>query len=134
MQGTVTKRGVSKNGKPTLHVDGKLYFAGKCDVSELSVGDKISFEAHAFSDDGQLWTIDKWGKLPQENGSMRVSGGAAPDTFHPYAPPVGGSLDEPTLRFISNCVGSAISAKTLTEPEDIEKWVSAARNAIRGQS
>ena len=133
MQGTVTKRGVSKNGKPTLHVDGKLYFAGKCDVSELSVGDKISFEAHAFSDDGQLWTIDKWGKLPRENGEMRVPGGMAQHPSHPYPMPAG-SLDEPTLRFISNCVGSAISAKTLTEPEDIEKWVSAARNAIRGQS
>ena len=133
MQGTVTKFSQTKNGKPTIYIDDKMYFVGRCDVSGLNVGDRIDFDGHAFSDDGKLWGLDKWGKLPKENGEMRVPGGMAPHPSHPYPMPAG-SLDEPTLRFISNCVGSAISAKTLTEPEDIEKWVSAARNAIRGQS
>ena len=133
MQGTVTRFSHTKNGKPTIYIDDKMYFVGRCDVSGLNVGDRIDFDGHAFSDDGKLWGLDKWGKLPKENGSMHVPGGMAPHPSHPYPTPAG-SLDEPTLRFISNCVGSAISAKTLTEPEDIEKWVSAARNAIRGQS
>ena len=38
-------------------------------------------------------------------------------------------MDEAGLRFVSNCVGQAIAAGTLKEPEDIEKWFAAARNA-----
>ena len=138
MQGTVTRFSKTKNGKPTIYIDDKMYFVGRCDVSGLSVGDRIDFEGHAFSDDGKLWGLDKWGKLPKENGEMRVPGGMqqtvvnSPVTMHPYT--TGGSLDEPTLRFISNCVGSAITAGTIKDPMEIEKWVSAARNAIRGQS
>ena len=131
MQGTVTKLGVSKNGKPIIYVDGKLYFAGKCDISELVVGDLISFEGHAFSDDGKLWGLDKWGKLPKPNGTtfQESANRAMPRPTTPT-----GSLDEPVLRFISNCVGSAITAGTIKDPADIERWVSAARNAITAQT
>lgn len=130
MTGTVTKFATTKNGKPTIYIDQKMYFVGRCDVSGVSVGDHLSFEAHAFSDDGKLWGLDKWAKVPNGNG---VSGPNLGQPIQPYerAAP---ALDEPTLRFISNCVGSAITAGTIKEPEAIEKWVSAARNALKAQS
>jgi hypothetical protein len=131
MQGTVTKLGVSKNLKPILYIDGKLYFAGKCDISELAVGDLISFEGHAFSEDGKLWGLDKWGKLPKPTQFAGNGTQGGPGT-RPTTP--SGSLDEPVLRFISNCVGNAISAGMCTAPDQIEKWVSAARNAITAQT
>ena len=131
MQGTVTKFSQTKNGKPTIYIDEKMYFIGRCDVSGLNVGDPISFEAHAFSDDGKLWGLDKWGKLPSNGAAMVPLARVESRPAHTIP---SGSLDEPTLRFISNCVGSAITAGTIKEPEQIEKWVSAARNALKGQS
>jgi hypothetical protein len=130
MQGTVTKFSTTKNGKATIYIDEKMYFVGRCNVDGLQVGDRISFEGKTFGSEGQFWGLDKWGKLPNGNGNVPL---ARVESRPVHTTPTG-SLDEPTLRFISNCVGSAITAGTIKDPEQIEKWVSAARNALRGQS
>ncbi len=47
------------------------------------------------------------------------------------APSTGGKLTEPELRFVSNVVGSAIMAKTLTDPMEIGTWAKAAAAAVK---
>ena len=133
MQGTVTKFGTTKNGKQTIYIDEKMYFVGRCDVAGLQPGDLISFEAHAFSDDGKLWGLDKWGKLPNGNGAMVPLARVESRPVHTIPT---GSRDEPvrTDPAISNWIAHAIQAGLIKDPEDIEKWVSAARNALKGQS
>ena len=42
-----------------------------------------------------------------------------------------GRLTEPELRFVSNVVGSAITAKTLTGPHEIGIWAKAAAAAVK---
>jgi hypothetical protein len=116
MEGTVQKRGVSKKGSPMLTIDGKLYFAGKCDVSTLRVGDRISFDGHAFSEDGKLWSIDSYTLIEAERKYAPSAGNASIPL--PETP----EISEPHLRFISNCVGSALLAKTVTTPEEIDTW------------
>ena len=125
MQGTVTKFAQTKNGKPTIYIDSKMYFVGRCDVSGLGVGDRIDFDAHAFSEDGKLWGLDKWGKLPKDNGDMRVTGGSAPAPFHPYETPTtgGGSWDEPMRQTCSNIINGLAHAGTLKNLDEVEMWV-----------
>jgi hypothetical protein len=133
--GIVTDRGTSQKGKATIHIDNQLYYAGNTDLGTLTVGDQVEFDASSFAD-GKLWGINKGWKLvkgvnkyapsvPQPQGPI-----AAP--ARPHAAPER-APNEAELRFISNCVGSAISAGTIKEPEQIEKWTSAARNALREQ-
>ena len=43
----------------------------------------------------------------------------------------GVNLSEPELRFVSNVVGSAITAKTLLDPTEIGVWAKAAAAAVR---
>ena len=131
-QGTVQGYATSRNGKPTVTIDGQLYYLGKTQLT-AEVGERISFEAKAFGERGDLWGINKWGKLPS-NGSQQMET-RPPAPLHPYtADPIPTvASDDATLRFISNCVGQAIKAKTITDPTDIEIWVSAARNALKSQ-
>jgi hypothetical protein len=41
--GIVGAKDVSKNGKQKLNINGKWYFAGRCDTSALQVGNRIDF-------------------------------------------------------------------------------------------
>ena len=43
----------------------------------------------------------------------------------------GVGLSEPELRFVSNVVGSAITAKTLTDPMEVSVWAKAAAAAVK---
>ena len=118
MQGTVTRFSQTKNGKATVYIDDKMYFVGRCDVSGLNVGDLISFEGHAFSEDGKLWGLDKWAKLPKPNG-------AAPRPTTPS-----GSLDEPMRQTCSNILASLAKAGTLKSPDELDVWVAAIKAAF----
>jgi hypothetical protein len=136
--GIVTDRGTSAKGKPTIHIDNQLYYAGRTDLAGLTVGDKISFDSTAFGDRGDLWSINPGWKLLEGASKYPPSIQPVNVVFPPAAParpnaPPERAPNEAELRFISNCVGSAISAGTIKEPEQIEKWTSAARNALREQ-
>jgi hypothetical protein len=120
-EGTVTAMGVSKNGKPTVTVDGKLYYSGRCTLTDVKVGDRISFEASSFGTRGDLWGLDSWGKVSGAVGST------APPASHPRA------SDDAEMRFISNCVGQAIAAGTIEKPDEIDAWFQAARDALKNE-
>jgi hypothetical protein len=117
-EGTVTHRKVSKKGAPVIVIDGHDYYAGKTDVSSIVVGDKISFDSAEFAPG--LYGLQSW-KLVA--GAPKYP----PSTSSPAAFTEGERLT------ISNWVGQAIGAGTIKNPEELEKWVSAAKNAIRNQ-
>src|SRR5271169_3570348 len=74
-QGTIERFAQSTNGKPKVLIEGAWYFLGKTDMSSAVVGDSITFEANAFGKDGNLWGINKWGKVPR--GTVMTAGMAA---------------------------------------------------------
>lgn len=121
-QGTIQEFGSSQNGKPKVKIDGHWYFLGRVKLDGVKVGDAISFEASAFGERGNLWGLDKWGRLPSAPQPAQQSNG------RDHALPEGERL------CVSNWVGQAIAAGAIKNPEDIEKWVGAARGALRSQS
>jgi hypothetical protein len=129
MEGTVTGRTTSKKGNPVIKIDGKAYVATKLDVSRLQIGDRISFDAHTFGD-GNVWGMDSYELIAP--GQKYPSPSAQPPVA--AAPTASQPVTEGERLSISNWVGQAIAAGCIKSPEEIEKWVSAARNAIRAQS
>lgn len=121
-EGTVNELGLSTKGKQKIKIDGQWYFAGRCKLDGVSPGDRLSYEASAFGERGDLWGLDKWAKLPP----LPASNGHAKSN-----PAVS---DDAEMRFISNCVGQAIAAGTIKDPSEIEKWYAAARSALHSQS
>lgn len=113
--GTVNEFCQSRNGKPQVKIDGKYYFVGKCNIEALSVGDKIEFEFNKFGNQGTLYGLQTWKPVRAANGSPAHTDNAV--------------SDDATMRFISNVVGSAIVAKTITEPGQIRAWYRAAKAA-----
>lgn len=117
-QGVVNEIGRSQKGTPKLKIDGKWYPAGRLNIDGIQPGSRVEYEVGSFQ--GQ-------------NGPV-----ACLNNVRPIAPPpaVNGKgtnsavSDDAEMRFISNCVGQAIAAKTLIDPVDIAKWVAAARGAI----
>lgn len=116
--GTVQELGRSRAGKPTVKVDGKLYFAGKCNIDGLQVGSKIDFTSNSFTTDSgkELWGLQSW---------KPVSNGAAPAQHSPTA------LDDADRPFISNVVAHAIQAGHIKTPAEIAGWARAAQRALR---
>lgn len=49
----------------------------------------------------------------------------------PKASPQDYGLGEPELRFISNVVGQAILAKTISDPDQVSLWAKAARATLK---
>lgn len=132
-EGTVNELGVSKNGKAKIKIDGKWYFAGRCKIDGVSPGERLQFEASAFGEKGDLWGLDNWAKLPPPVGIQIDPGTPVPKITGNTISPVYTGFDEAQMRFISNCVGQAIAAGTIKQPEDIEKWFAAARSALKSQ-
>ncbi len=148
MEGTVTARGQSKTGKPTITIDGKLYYAGRTDLAGLVSGDRLEFTATAFGDRGNLYGIDKGWKLvqgaqrypqqpPQSNGIASPSAPLRPDQVWP-APSVGvpvnrlgAPVQDSERPAISNWIAAAIAAGKIESCVDILPWVRAAKQALR---
>jgi hypothetical protein len=119
IEGIVNEVGVTQKGSPKLKVNGEWYYAGKCDVSSVKVGDSISMEVKSFGEAGNLWGIQKWAKLP-----------TAPQAFLAKPSAVSGDAEQ---RFISNCVGQAITAGLIKTPAQITAWVLGAKRALTAE-
>lgn len=128
MIGTVQELGASKNGKPKVKIDGIWYFAGRCDISTVKPGNVLDFTFSEFGEPRngkRMRGLDNWAftsqaSIPHAAEVQAKLGEPAPSNY----------IDEAELRFISNVVGSAISAGTLKEPQDVTKWAIAARGAL----
>ena len=125
MIGTITAVNRSKSGKALrITLNGKVYNAFLDSGLDGAMGKVI--DAQITPDKGYGEGIGQWAYSTQ----------AAP----PQASnaPTGASktysdvkLSEAELRFISNVVGSAITAKTLTDPLEVSVWAKAAAAAVK---
>lgn len=117
--------GTAKTGKSLRIKAGGEWYGAK-----LNSGIKAGTTIDAEIEDGQYgkWIV----AYKQVNGAQAAqSTGASPS---PAAPPNGGDhqgLTEAEMRFVSNCVGQAILAKTIDIPDQISRWAKAARMALK---
>lgn len=121
MQGVVNERGQSQRGTPKLKIDGTWYVASRLNLDGIQAGTHVEYEAGSFpgQDGKQIKCVNKIRPIaPPANGTGNGKGAVS---------------DDAEMRFISNCVGQAIAAKTITDPIDIAKWVAAARGAMHPQ-
>lgn len=118
--GVVTAFETSRNGKAKVKIDAAWMFAGRCDISGMKTGDRVEYIAEEFGSPGQN------GKRPLGLQKWRpvVNGSGQPETASTVT-----EADE--LRFVSNVVGSACAAGTIKTPEELQKWVVAARAGLK---
>lgn len=132
--GTVQAIGKSRSGKPTVTVDGQVYSASHVNLQGLRIGDRIEMDtASSMYNGSQIWFLKGWklitaapkGPLPQKP-SQWIDAPSAPVS------PQGG-LSEAERIFAYGVVTAAITAKLVIDPQGVEKWVCAAKNALRSQ-
>jgi hypothetical protein len=117
----VQEYGKSSGGKPKVKASGKWFFLGK-EIEQPPMGTSVEIKEGSFrAGDKTFATIEAW----------RPAGGG--NAQQPPAAPPAGYVDEASMRFISNCVGSAISAQTIKEPGQILSWFQAAKAALDGK-
>jgi hypothetical protein len=122
----VQEYGQSQSGAPKVKASGNWYFLNK-DLDKPPMG-QIEIKEGSFKmGDKTFKTIEAW--RPAGGNGQTQHTGASPS---PAVPPAGDYIDEASMRFISNCVGQAIAAKTITEPGQILPWFEAAKAALRG--
>lgn len=141
MEGTITARGQSKNGKATITIDGQLHYAGNTDLAGLTVGDRISYTQTSFAN-GRLWGIDKGWKLisaaqkynppfyPQGQ-PQSPSAAPAPANAATAASEKPSGITEGERLTISNWVAAAIQVGIIKDPVDMGIWAASACQAIR---
>lgn len=117
----VQEYGKSAGGKPKVKASGKWFFLGR-DIEQPPLGASVEIKEGSFkAGDATFATIEAW----------RPAGGG--NTQQPPAAPPAGYVDEASMRFISNCVGSAIAAGTIKEPGQLLSWFQAAKAALEGK-
>lgn len=115
--GTVQEIGKTQKGSTKIKIDGQWYFPGRNVKGSLpSVGQSIEFDWKTFGDQGNLRSLESY-TIKQ---ASRGNGHAAAVS------------DDAEMRFISNCVGQAIAAKTIVDPNEIAVWFRAAKRALAG--
>lgn len=134
-QGTVQAIGTSRSNKPIVTIDGQVYSASKVNLAGMMVGDVIEFDSNSSVYNGAtVWFLNSWKATGVHNSppthTHRVQANAAPT---PSPSPQGG-LSEAERIFSYGVVTEAIKAGLVKEPEGIEKWVCAAKNALRNQN
>lgn len=120
MIGTVDRVEKSKSGKSwRVKIGPKYYGAGFDSQISGASGKSIDFNF----EDGEFGPWIKSWAYAQDN----------PVPTSPQAPnsPQKAGLEEHELRFVSNVVGSAITAKTLTDPLQISVWAKAAAATVK---
>lgn len=124
----VQEHGQSQSGSPKVKADGKWYFLNKS-LDYPPVNSNIEIKEGSFTMGNKTFpTIEAW-RPAGGNGAQAPQHHAQA----PAAPPAGDYIDEASMRFISNCVGQAIAAKTITEPGQIRQWFQAAKAALNGE-
>jgi len=123
---TVQEYGQSQSGSPKVKASGKWYFLNKS-LDRPPMGAVEIKEGSFQMGDKTFPTIEAW-RPAGGNGHTQHNAQPAP-----AAPPAGDYVDEASMRFISNCVGSAITSGTIKEPGQILAWFTAAKAALNGQ-
>jgi hypothetical protein len=127
---TAQEYGQSQKGAPKVKANGVWYFLGR-DLANPPLNQSVEVRTGSFTaGDKTFPTIEAWRPVP----AIQQGAGAHANPQKPANAPVnGGYVDEASMRFISNVVGSAISAKTINEPGQILSWYQAAKAALDGK-
>lgn len=120
----IQEYGQSTNGAPKVKASGVWYFLNK-KLANPPLNTSVEIKEGSFGDRNQFKTIEDW----------RPAGGNGSTQHHAQAPaaPPADYVDEASMRFISNCVGSAITSGTIKEPGQILAWFQAAKAALSGK-
>lgn len=115
MQGIVKERAQTDSGAKYIMIDRQRYYFDRSVSAFPEVGAKIDFEWHEF------------GEAKGKYGKPRSISAWKPVTDASGKPETGSTItDADILRSVSNVVGSACAAGTVTNAEDLEKWFVAA--------
>lgn len=149
--GIVTAKEVNDNGKQKIRIDKDWYYAGKCDVSGLDIGKRISFEWNTFGNNPErpLKGLQSWGFTPDQPTLQEAEAATAAAS----APRGGGKggwkggggrgsdrsleIDLQCMRFVGQVVGTAIEKGLISTPKggvassDLAHWVTSAWDAIK---
>jgi len=126
---TVQELGKTSNGNPKAKIAGEWYFLSKeiGQMPPLNTKLEIKEGSFTFPDGKPAKTLEAW-RYPPGNGQAPSQQPASA----PAAPPA--YIEEASLRYISNCIGSAIMAKTITAPGQIDAWFKAAKASLEGKA
>ena len=126
MNVTIQEHGQTSTGKPKVKANGTWYFLSRDIGAPPAVGATVEIREGSFNfpDGKPAKTIEAW----------RPVGNGAP-TSAPSAPPAPNAdyIDEASLRFISNVVGSAITAGAIKSPGQVLSWFQSAKAALIGK-
>lgn len=137
----VSEIGTTKSGRAKIRCGKDVYYCGN-GVPTPPVGSTILADTSDGSFDGEggkriaMWYLNKWqfADSAQQpiHAQPELTKAASPAPSAPQYSPAGLPLDPgDVMRFISNVVGQAISAKTISDPEDIWGWAHTALNVAR---
>jgi hypothetical protein len=121
----VQEHGHSQSGSPKVKLAGKWYFLNK-KLEYPPLNSDVEIKEGSFTmGDKTFATIEAW----------RPAGGNSSQQHNAQAPaaPPADYVDEASMRFISNCVGSAITAGVIKEPGQLLAWFMGAKAALTGQ-
>jgi len=127
MKGKVQELGTTQKGSPKVKIDGEWLYPGRCPIQGMSVGMMVEYFTSPFQAGNKtLLGLESWAPAkegvthtPSPSGAAAVQERAAPE------------YTEAEMRFISNCVGSAITAGACKAPADIAQWFRSARAAVK---
>lgn len=118
MFGTVNERGHTKTGGPRLKIDGKwMYPDRRCNLDGIEPGGYVEYETSLGGSQGTLVILNRIRPAPRPAGMP--------------AAPQSAAVDEASLRFISNVVGSAITAGVIKDPKEVGPWSISALRALK---
>lgn len=120
MFGTVNERGHTKTGGPRLKIDGKwMYPDRRCNLDGIEPGGYVEYETSLGGNQGTLVILNRIRPAPRPAG---MPNGTAPQSA---------AVEEASLRFISNVVGSAITAGVIKDPNQVGPWSISALRALK---
>lgn len=117
--GPVTELGQTKNGNKKFKIGGQWYFPGKALAGDVpAIGQSVELKYTLFGDKNDLRSLERWRTIAAAPQSQ-----TQPST----------TLDGDSLRFISNVIGSALTAGQIDSPSQLHDWFEAAKAALSGK-
>ena len=154
--GKVVEIGASSTGKPKVKIESngkaKWYFAGRCDVSTMQLGQRVAIEGHAFPgpNGASLLGIDVWGadnapstpadvqpgqpRFPQQGlyqgaQSMPPTAVKPQETNGNYPAPG----DQDTMKLLSNHLAALIASGHIKNLSQYREWWNGICATARGE-
>lgn len=140
--GIVTSKETNNNGKQKICIDGQWYYAGRCDVSSLQVGNRIDYEWNTFGNDPNkpLKGLQSWGlsaNQPTADEVKTAQAAAAPKLRGKGGWGGGGGrndrsleIDLQCMRFVGQIVAATIEKVGALDNMALKSTAKAAWDAI----